>query len=380
MKTTSTSHNISLRLNCDVTTYHLKEHYIPYLHSFRVLKLTGEGVGSVLSFDRGTLDLGATLPGSPGIEGTVTLTSVCDEAVEVFSLDFDTEYLVEEEVLSTANVYGMHGIYRAGVRMAGEGLPGPVLASYKRVICEREKKEEKEREKERKRIDDNVDSLTTDTPTTTITNFNFNMDSSSDESDLFFTTPPIRVFPAPRDEGKHQDIVVAGPPLIGCTSIADKLGKKLQLPVRNIDTIIQELAGTDGEYGILARRCLGLSTSYELIDRRKEIDNALQCSVNSQRVVLESAKKERKKAKDPVPEIPVTPESLSYSVLLKDDTLNTDNLARLITSRLSWSDAGQGIILDGLQSAYMKSADVAKAVASTYGIYSCLKFDLFQSK
>jgi hypothetical protein len=339
-----------------------------------VLKVTGEGVGSVLSFDRGTLDLGATLPGSPGIEGTVTLTSVCDEAVEIFSLDFDTEYLVEEEMLSTANVYGVHGIYRAGVRMAGEGLPGPVLASYKRVMCEREKKEEKERERERereksrKRIEDSQDSLTTDT-TTTITNFNINMDSSPDESDLFFAPPPIRVFPASRDEGKQQDIVVAGPPLIGCSSIADKLGKKLQLPVRNVDTILQELVGTDGDYGILARRCLGLSTSYELIDRRKEIDNALQCSVNSQRVVLESAKKERKKAKDPVPEIPVTPESLSYSILVKDDTLNADNLARLIISRLSWSDAGQGIILDGLQSAYLKSADVAKAVASTYSVW-----------
>lgn len=342
--------------------------------------MTGEGVGSVLSFDRGTLDLGATLPGSLGIEGTVTLTSVCDEAVEIFSLDFDTEYLVEEEVLSTANVYGVHGIYRAGVRMAGEGLPGPVLASYKRVMCEREKKEEKEREREksRKRTEDNTDSPTTDT-TTTNSNFNFNMDSSSDESDLFLTTPPIRVFPAPRDEGKHQDIVVVGPPLIGCTSIADKLGKKLQLPVRNIDTIIQELAGTDGEYGILARRCLGLSTSYELIDRRKEIDSALQCSVNSQRVVLESAKKERKKAKDPVPEVPVTPESLSYSILLKDDTLNADNLARMVTSRLSWSDAGQGIVLDGLQSAYLKSADVAKAVASTYGTYTCFNFDVMHA-
>lgn len=337
--------------------------------------MTGEGVGSVLSFDRGTLDLGATLPGSPGIEGTVTLTSVCDEAVEIFSLDFDTEYLVEEEVLSTANVFGMHGIYRAGVRMAGEGLPGPVLASYKRVMCEREKKEEKEkeREKSRKRIEDTSDSLTTDTPTTNC-NFNFNMDSSSDDSGLFFSTPPIRVLPAPRDEGKQQDIVVAGPPLIGCTSTANKLGKKLQLPVRNIDTILQELAGTDGKYGILARRCLGLSTSYELIERRKEIDNALQCSVNSQRVVLESAKKERKKAKDPVPEIPVTPESLSYSMLLKDDTLNADNLARLITSRLSWSDAGQGIILDGLQSAYLKSADVAKAVASTSSIWFRLQY------
>jgi hypothetical protein len=338
-----------------------------------VLKVIGEGVGSVLSFDRGTLDLGATLPGSPGIEGTVTLTSVCDEAIEIFSLDFDTEYLVEEEMLRTANVYGVHGIYRAGVRMAGEGLPGLVLASYKHVMCEREKKEEKEREREndRKRVEDTSDSPTTDT---TITNFNFNMDSSSDDSDLFFSTPPIRVFPASRDEGKHQDIIVAGPPLIGCTCIADKLGKKLQLPVMNIDTILQELAGTDGEYGILARRCLGISTSYELTDRRKEIDNALQCSVNSQRVVLESAKKERKKAKDPAPEIPVTPESLSYSKLVKDDTLNADNLARMVTSRLSWSDAGHGIILDGLQSAYLKSTDVSKGVASTYSIWFMLHY------
>ena len=332
------------------------------------MNLTGEGIGSILSFDRQTLDLGVTLPGSPGIEGTVTLTSVCDEAIEVFSLDFDSEYLMEEEILSTANVYGIYGIYRAGVRVAGQGLPGPILASYKRVMSDREKEKEKEKEKERsrKRIEETSDPLNTDS-----SNFNFNSNKSNTESDyeepeLFFSNPPLRILSAPRDEGKHQDIIVTGLPLIGSTSIAAKLGKKLQLSVRDVDTILHELAGTDGEYGILARRCLNISTYYEIMDRRKEIENALQCSLNSQRIVLESAKKERKKAKDPVPEIPTTPESLLYNIILKDDTLNSENLSKLLTSRLSWSDVGQGIVLDGLQSAYLNSADVAKAVASTY--------------
>ena len=311
------------------------------------MNLTGEGIGSVLSFDRQTLDLGATLPGSPGIEGTVTLTSVCDEAIEVFSLDFDTEYLMEEEILCTANVYGIHGIYRAGVRVAGQGLPGPILASYKRVMSDREK----EREKSRKRIEETSDPLHTDS-----SNFNFNSnkskaDNNHEEPELFFSNPPLRILSAPRDEGKHQDIIVTGLPLIGSTSIAEKLGKKLQLSVKDVDTILHELAGTDGEYGILARRCLSISTYYELMDRRKEVENALQCSLNSQRIVLESAKKDRKKAKDPVPEIPITPESLLYNIILKDDTLNSENLSKLITSRLSWSDVGQGIVLDGLQSA-----------------------------
>ena len=327
------------------------------------MNLTGEGIGSVLSFDRQTLDLGATLPGSPGIEGTVTITSVCDEATEVFSLDFDAEYLLEEEILSTANVYGIHGIYRASVRVAGQGLPGPILASYKRVMSDREKEKEKEKEK---RIEETSDPLNTDSSNFKFNSNKSNAESSYEEPELIFSNPPLRILSAPRDEGKHQDIIVTGLPLIGSTSIAEKLGKKLQLSVRDVDTILHELAGTDGEYGILARRCLSISTYYEMMDRRKEVENALQFSLNSQRIVLESAKKERKKAKDPVPEIPTTPESLSYNIILKDETLNTENLSKLLTSRLSWSDVGQGIVLDGLQSAYLNSADVAKAVASTY--------------
>ena len=83
------------------------------------LKLMGEGSGALLRFEPGTVDLGTVLPRAPGEERVVTLTSQSDVAVEVYSLDFDTEYLRDEEVLSAVHVYDTDGYYRSVPRLAG---------------------------------------------------------------------------------------------------------------------------------------------------------------------------------------------------------------------------------------------------------------------
>lgn len=317
-----------------------------------VLKITGEAVGSVLRFDPATLDLGAVLPDSPGVEMVVTLTSQSDMPVEVYSLDFDKAYLSEEEMLGAVNIFDSKGLYRATVRHPGEGLPSPVLACYARAVSDQER--------ERKRTEGNEDDATL-----------LLLDGNADNlDDVPFLPPPLRVQPAPRDKFQNQDVLVLGPPLTGCSSIAQQLGRKLHLIVRDVDEILQEVAGTDGEYGVIARRCLGVSTESEKVHRKREIEKSRHLSEDSKKHHHESSKRDKKKLKDPVPEIPTTPETLAYDSMIRDNLLHTDSLSSLIAFRLSWIDAGQGFILDGLKCSYLHSADVAAAVAGEYTVTS----------
>ena len=315
-----------------------------FTYPYRVLKITGEAVGSILRFDPATLDLGAVLPDSPGTEMIVTLTSQSDMPVEIYSLDFDKAYLSEEEMLGVVNIFDSRGLYRATVRHPGEGLPSPVLACYARAVSDQER--------ERKRTEGNEDDAS------------LLLGGNSDNlDDVPFLPPPLRVQPAPRDKFQNQDVLVLGPPLTGCSSIAQQLGRKLHLIVRNIDEILQEVAGTDGEYGVISRRCLGVSTENEKTHRKREIEKSRHLSEDSKKHHHESSKRDKKKSKDPAPEIPTTPETLAYDSLIKDNLLHADSLSSLIAFRLSWVDAGQGFILDGLECSCLHSADVAAAVA-----------------
>jgi hypothetical protein len=310
----------------------------------KVLKITGEGVGSVLRFDPGLLDLGTVLPMNPGVERVVTLTSQCDVAVEVFSLDFDRAYLIEEEMLMTLSssaLYDKDGIFRSSVRNAGEALPLIVESSYRRII--------EEAARASLRMEDGGD------------------DTDDQEPSVPFNPPPLRIASAPRDESRHQDILVLGPPLSGVSTIAQKLGKKLILTIKTVDDIISEVAQTDGEEGGIARRGLGLSTDVEKNEYKIKLDKANVLSEESKKIQLEAAKKDKKKPKaGEVPvEIPPTPETAAYETLLRDSTFSKDNLTRIFTFRLTWTDCGYGLIIDGCNSQCAKEEDIVSALSAS---------------
>lgn len=64
------------------------------------LYLTVHGLGSEprLEFDRNLLAFTPVLPFSPGCESEVTVTNPMAYPVEFYSLEFDKQYLEEEEV------------------------------------------------------------------------------------------------------------------------------------------------------------------------------------------------------------------------------------------------------------------------------------------
>ncbi|KAH8063156.1 hypothetical protein JL722_2318 [Aureococcus anophagefferens] len=94
-----------------------------------LVNFAGAGVTAKLQFSPSVVEIGPVLPfedgtGRPGTTATtVTMKNASDRPVEVFSLDFDDEYVTEEAFLSTYDAFGEDGLLRLPVRNLGEKLP-----------------------------------------------------------------------------------------------------------------------------------------------------------------------------------------------------------------------------------------------------------------
>ena len=334
---------------------------------------------------------------SPGVEKIVTLTSQCDFPIEIYSLDFNVEYLKEEEILNTINIYDNNGIYRTGVRNTGDNLPSTILTNYKRILLDKEREKKKLELYEKEILEGSGNGNGNGNG-----NENENENNSSggigigtigemksidkndsiysvenildNEKNILLTTPPIRIQIAARDNNLHQDFIIFGLSLTGRTEISKKLSKKLHLIMRNIDEIIQEVGVTDSDMGIILRKCLNISVEREKIDYNIELEKLLLLSEDSKKSQLESVKKEKKKSRDLHVELPITLETRQYEKYLKNSILNSDNLSKIIAYRLTWSDVGQGLIIDGFHSSYLKEKDCVHALKGEFLIFNYFLF------
>ena len=216
----------------------------------------------------------------------MTLTSQSDLAVEVYSLDFDSEYLRDEEVLSAVHVYDTDGYYRSVPRLAGLYTPSqpthnPVIPSQPvttlsqicitlfsprmipfiqtplqtpryqptsgqplpEEISKVYAKQLADAEKEKAVSEGGIDAEGSTTNPSSV----YHLGGIAEEPK--YPPPPLRTTPAARDDDNHQDLVVVGPPLSGVTALAAKLSKKTGLPVYTIDEVLLEVANTASETG-----------------------------------------------------------------------------------------------------------------------------------
>lgn len=188
----------------------------------KTLNIEGEGVPTPIRFEPSFIEIGPILPFSAGDEKVVTVISSCEIPIELYSLDFDTQYKEEEMMLTAIGdiMFEGDGCCRVPVRAAGENLQESLVAAYNTVIAPRPES----------LLDENGEEVEV-------------------QEKLLLPSPPLRKVTAPRDEMNHQDILVITPPVCGSSSVASFLSKKLVLPVLNIDTIIYEICSMDGELG-----------------------------------------------------------------------------------------------------------------------------------
>ena len=110
----------------------------------------------------------------------------------------------------------------------------------------------------------------------------------------------------------------------------------------------------------MVRLCCNLATEKERSEYSTKLSVAQQSSEDSIKAQADAAKKDKKKNTEAPPP---TAETLAFEALQKEGILNANTLARALTFRLSWTDAGYGFIFDGLTSGYTTEVVVCGAMA-----------------
>ncbi|CAM9152901.1 unnamed protein product [Bubo scandiacus] len=112
------SYRSELKINIFQSSQHLQ------------LQVSGRGLEPQLEFSPLVLELGPLLPYSCGAEGTVVVKNPCEFPIEFYSLEFDQQYLAEEQILQTLKDYDCHNTLLLPPRAPGEKLPPEVLEYY----------------------------------------------------------------------------------------------------------------------------------------------------------------------------------------------------------------------------------------------------------
>ncbi|NWW42685.1 HYDIN protein, partial [Pedionomus torquatus] len=94
------------------------------------VQVSGQGLEPQLQFSPSVLELGPLLPYSPGAEGTVVVRNPCEFPIEFYSLEFDQQYLAEEQILRMLKDYDGRNTLLLPPRAPGEKLPPEVLEYY----------------------------------------------------------------------------------------------------------------------------------------------------------------------------------------------------------------------------------------------------------
>ncbi|NXI70129.1 HYDIN protein, partial [Anseranas semipalmata] len=94
------------------------------------LLVSGHGLEPQLEFNPPVLELGPLLPYSSGAEGTVVVKNPCEFPIEFYSLEFDQQYLAEEQILRVLKDYDCNNTLLLPPRAPGEKLPPEVLEYY----------------------------------------------------------------------------------------------------------------------------------------------------------------------------------------------------------------------------------------------------------
>ncbi|NWS72026.1 HYDIN protein, partial [Crotophaga sulcirostris] len=94
------------------------------------LQVSGHGLEPQLEFSPRVIELGPLLPYSRGAEGTVVVKNPCEFPIEFYSLEFDQQYLAEEQILRMLKDYDCHNTLLLPPRLPGEKLPPEVLEYY----------------------------------------------------------------------------------------------------------------------------------------------------------------------------------------------------------------------------------------------------------
>eukprot|EP00232_Nephroselmis_pyriformis_P008175 CAMPEP_0182895474 /NCGR_PEP_ID=MMETSP0034_2-20130328/25702_1 /TAXON_ID=156128 /ORGANISM="Nephroselmis pyriformis, Strain CCMP717" /LENGTH=2117 /DNA_ID=CAMNT_0025029307 /DNA_START=132 /DNA_END=6482 /DNA_ORIENTATION=- len=315
------------------------------LHNNKLFSLQAKGSGHTLStkFDAPAVDLGAILPTAEGPnEAWVRLINPCKYPIEVFSCDFDKQYMEDEEVLRHAEGFDERGVLRKPPLAAGEPMyPDLVERDLQRKELERVEREAKEEARRKAEEEAAAAEAAAAAEGEEGKGGSPTPDADAKEAGGEGEAAPegeaaegeevgeLEDIAEPEEPDTTTNVLLLGPPLAGKTSQAAMLAERYGIRLVSVDAAVAAvlaLAAPEGE----------------------ELAEELAALLEEVKAVLEPA--EAPKEGEPAPQLPA------------------EVLGKVLAGVVGVEAALEGVLFDGVASQYAAPDTVAEAVALALGM------------
>ncbi|XP_073706753.1 hydrocephalus-inducing protein homolog [Garra rufa] len=369
-----------------------------------LLLAQGQGEEPQLEFSSSELDFGSILPFSEGKVAEVVVCNPCPFPIEFYSLDFDKQYLEEEEILRMLKGYDAQNVLLLPPRGPGETLPPELLDFYK----EQSSQEPKQDSGEGLEDEDKGETAATSEGETLsgkgVTKDNISTGTAVGDleydpvSKVVARHMGIDLSP----EGKAAlnrrgiAIVVHGAPLSGKTGTAVTLAKHYGAACLSVDELVQEAVASGNSSAALSAR--EQCARFAVVNGQKEVDEPaadMVATVGQGAGVLSVEALAKHTAEGSLTGDPKVPPSsastrnktnitghsqknnssgpaasmtdgqvhrrLSVSASQNEELglisclLPDDVLVEILSERLQLSDCHRGVVIDGLETLYCHS-------------------------
>ncbi|XP_074738457.1 hydrocephalus-inducing protein homolog [Strix uralensis] len=398
------SYRSELKINIFQSSQHLQ------------LQVSGRGLEPQLEFSPPVLELGPLLPYSCGAEGTVVVKNPCEFPIEFYSLEFDQQYLAEEQILQTLKDYDCRNTLLLPPRAPGEKLPPEVLEYYqdqKRLQDEQTKSKTGEPADQDNANFEDVQSLSDQGRKssagiihTVSSQSSFTFPSVFDESQSNkvdsksecggggsskAAAGELADSPVYRAIARHLGIdisaegraarnrrgivvIIHGAPLTGKTATAVALSKYYGAACLSIDTVVREAISDRRSSAGLRARELCIRAAIKQSCKEAEDAGKEKCWTQNASLSLQFSTKAKHSLDMRRSSSLSISGSTSGELGFRSCVLPEDLLVAILSERLQLSDCYQGVVFDGLETPFARNTASAllcllKAVRNRPHIY-----------
>ncbi|KAJ3287536.1 hypothetical protein HK104_008544 [Borealophlyctis nickersoniae] len=314
------------------------------------LHLFGKGVKPTIVFEPETLVIGPILPASEGVESRIFVHNPTNYAVEMYSIEFDQQYLEEEEILKRVDGYENGAIFLPP-REPGNSLPDHIVeVAAAKLKQEKLLKESAGAEGGPKSAagEGGVGDLV-DTPTGAGVGSVHGKHRKSYAALPQLPQKPgdgagiVSLAPPSPDAGAATDyphnVIIHGPPFSGRTTQARRVCKAFGHVYIRVDDIIEASSAFDATHGDKAVRTVPAASTGGLPGG----------------IGVEGEEHSSSVARDDDPE---SAQSEHYDTFEQHAPIPEDMLVEVLKTRFQKDDCVRGIVIDGLESKYCTNPTV----------------------
>ncbi|KAJ1445550.1 hypothetical protein M885DRAFT_473458 [Pelagophyceae sp. CCMP2097] len=303
------------------------------------VSFAGAGVVAKLVFEPALVQIGPVLPFSDDATGATTasvvMRNVSDRPVEVFSLDFDADYVAEEAFLQTYHGFDDAGLLRIPVRHVGTKLPFDIDPVAIEELADGEQAP--------------TDGAVAAAPAEDAAEAE-DPDGCEADGDAFggpCGAKPVSL----RARGLARDVALVAPPLCGGRNLAAHLAKKHAYAVCTPLGALEAVSRVRSALGSRARRALGCPTAAEAAE-----DAGFDAPLADEKEAKKGSPRvdEAKKAAE------AANEAHAAEVAARPAADDVNLLREALAWRASRADAGRGLVVD-LSDAAPSAAPLARA-------------------